>query len=226
MEAGEARRGGDGDHVAGALPAHDRQDGTSDVHRADERRCDLPVHLLGRELLEEAGVEAGGVVDERVDAAEAVRSRLDRRLGVLRVGDVEPDGEQAVGVADGAGDGVGVAAGGHDVMAGGERGPGDVQAHSAGRAGDEPGLLLNGHVIQQSADLEEGRGVPVERATGSDSQARIAGSTLASVETKSEIESSCTSAAAGSRPSRLGCRPTALVASPDCAVKRSPSWPA
>ena len=44
---------------------------------------ELALHLLGRQLLEEAGVEAGGVVDEHVDAAEAVDGRLDRGLGVL-----------------------------------------------------------------------------------------------------------------------------------------------
>ena len=84
LEAGEPGGRGDRDDVSGALLAHDRQDGAGDVHRADEARGDLPVHLLGRELLEEAGVEAGGVVDEHVDAAEAVDGRLDRRLGVVR----------------------------------------------------------------------------------------------------------------------------------------------
>ena len=69
--------------MPGALLAHDGQDGAGDVHRADQARGDLPVHLLGRELLEEARVEAGGVVDEHVDAAEAVDGGLDRRLGVV-----------------------------------------------------------------------------------------------------------------------------------------------
>ena len=203
LEAGEARGRGDRHDVPGALLAHDRQDGAGDVHRADQARGDLPVHLLGRELLEEARVEAGGVVDEHVDAAEAVDSGLDRRLGVLRAGDVELDDEQVVRVADGLGDGVGVAAGGHDVVAGGERGLGDVEAHSAAGAGDEPGLLLGGHGVQQSADLEK-VGVPVERATGSDSQARVAGSRLAFVETKTEIREFLTSRRGRITPEQAG----------------------
>ena len=189
--------------MPGALLAHDRQDGAGDVHRADQARGDLPVHLLGRELLEEARVEAGGVVDEHVDAAEALDSGLDRRLGVLRAGDVEPDDEQVVRVADGLGDGVGVAAGGHDVVAGGERGLGDVDAHSAAGAGDEPGLLLGGHGVQQSADPEK-VGVPVERGTGRVPQARVAGSTLAFVETKKEIREFLTSRRARVTPEQAG----------------------
>jgi hypothetical protein len=47
--------------------------------------------LLGCQLLEVAGVEAGGVVDQHVDAADAVNGRLDRRLGVLGARDVELD---------------------------------------------------------------------------------------------------------------------------------------
>ena len=46
--------------------------------------CQLPLHLLGCQLLEVARVEAGGVVDQHVDAPEALDGRLDRRLGVLR----------------------------------------------------------------------------------------------------------------------------------------------
>ena len=91
-----------------------------------------------------------------------------------RAGDVELDDQQVVGVADGLGDGVGVAAGGHDVVAGGERGLGDLDAHAAAGAGDEPGLLLGGHGIQQSADLEK-VGVPVERGTGRVPQPREPG---------------------------------------------------
>jgi hypothetical protein len=49
-----------------------------------------------------------------------------------------------VGVAERLGDRVGVAAGGHHVAAGGERGLGDVEADSAAGAGDEPGLVLCG----------------------------------------------------------------------------------
>ena len=96
---------------------------------------------------------------------------VDRRLGVLRAGDVELDDEQVVGVADRLRDGVGVAAGGDDVVAGGQRGLGEVDAHAAAGAGDEPGLVL-GHGHQQSADRAE-VGVPLDPGTGSTSQRRI-----------------------------------------------------
>ena len=88
-------------------------------------------------------------------------------------------------------------------MAGGERGLGDVDAHAAAGAGDEPGLLLGGHGVQQSADLEK-VGVPVERGTGRVPQARVAGSTLAFVETKQEIREFLTSRRARVTPEQAG----------------------
>ena len=48
------------------------------------RRRELALHLLGRQLLEEAGVEVAGVVDEDVDAAEALDGGLDRGVCVCR----------------------------------------------------------------------------------------------------------------------------------------------
>ena len=71
--------------MPGALLAHDRQDGAGDVHRADEARRELPLDLLRRQLLEVARVEVGGVVDQHVDAAEAVDGGPHRRLGVAAV---------------------------------------------------------------------------------------------------------------------------------------------
>ena len=56
----------------------------------------LAVQLLRRQLLEVAGVKAGGVVDEHVDAAEPVDRRSDRRLGVGAARDVQLDGQQVV----------------------------------------------------------------------------------------------------------------------------------
>jgi hypothetical protein len=77
--------------------------------------------LLERQLLEVTRIEIAGVVDQHVDGAEPVDGRLDRRLDLLPAGDVELDDEQVVGLADGLGDGVGVAAGGDDIVAGGQR---------------------------------------------------------------------------------------------------------
>ena len=150
LKAGEARRGGDRHDVPGALLAHDRQHGAGDGHRTDQGRGDLPVHLLGRELLEEAGVEARRVVDQHVDAAEALDGRLDGGLCVLAAGDVELGDDQVVCVAERLGDGGGVAAGGHDVVAGGQRGLGDVDAQAAAGAGDDPGFLFSRHESREA----------------------------------------------------------------------------
>jgi hypothetical protein len=147
--------------VARALLAHDGHDSAGDVHRAEEARGKLALDLLGRQLLEVARVEVGGVVDQHVDAAEAVNGRRDRRLGVVRAGDVELDDQEVVGLADRLGDGVGIAAGCDDRMAGGQRGLGEVDAHVTPGAGDEPRLRLSHghHASAESAEV----GVPVER---------------------------------------------------------------
>src|SRR6266566_3009875 len=84
-EAGGRR---DRDNVTGAVLAHDRQDRAGDIHRADEERPQLPVYLLRRQLLEVAGKEVAGIVDQHVDAAEPVDGGPSRRLGVCPVGDV------------------------------------------------------------------------------------------------------------------------------------------
>ena len=65
---------------------------------------------------------------------------LTAALGVGAARDVELDDEQVVRVAERVAHGLGIAAGGDDVVAGGERGPGDVDTHAAAGAGDEPGL--------------------------------------------------------------------------------------
>ena len=68
-----------------ALPIY-RQHRARDVHRPDDADCELAVDLPGGELLEEPRLEAGGVVDEHIDAAEA----LDRgRHGRPRAGHVD-----------------------------------------------------------------------------------------------------------------------------------------
>jgi hypothetical protein len=59
------------------------------------------------------------------------------------VGDVELDGQQVVVGADGSADPLGVAAGGDHSVPGSESGLGDVDAHPAPRAGDEPNLLVS-----------------------------------------------------------------------------------
>ena len=104
-----------------------RQHGAGDVHRAEQQGLDLVADLIGAEFLEEAGVEVARVVDQHVDAAEPADGGLDRGLGVLGAGDVELHGQQVVVVAERRSDLRGVAAGGDDGVAGGQRSLGDVR---------------------------------------------------------------------------------------------------
>ena len=83
--------------------------------------------------------------------------RLHRRLRGCQARDVELDDEQVVGLADGLGHGVGVAAGGDDRVAGGERGLRDVDAHAAAGAGDEPDLLVSHALSFRAASTTEAR---------------------------------------------------------------------
>ena len=69
---------------------HRRLDRRRGTDRAHARR-QLLLELLRRQLLEVAGVEAGGVVDQHVDAAKAVDGGAHRRLGVTQSRDVQLD---------------------------------------------------------------------------------------------------------------------------------------
>ena len=68
---------GDGDDLAAALPAHDRQDRSGDVQRTEEVGLHLRAELGVADLLEVAGVEVAGVVDQDVDAPEPLDGRVD-----------------------------------------------------------------------------------------------------------------------------------------------------
>ena len=130
--------------IKSAAPGtHDGKHGTGDVHRAEQVGLDLGAEIIGGELLEEPGVEVAGVVDEDVDAAEALDGGGDRRHGVFGTGDVELDDEQVVGVAERLAHGVGVAAGRDDGVAGGERRLHDVDAHATAGTGHEPDVLVS-----------------------------------------------------------------------------------
>jgi hypothetical protein len=76
--------------------------------------------LLRRQLLEEAGVEVAGVVDEHVDAAEPLERCPHCRFGGREAGDVELDDQQVVGLAERVTDRFGTAAGRDDRVADGE----------------------------------------------------------------------------------------------------------
>jgi hypothetical protein len=58
------------------------------LHYGGEARCKLPVELLRRQLLEVAGVEAGRIVDQHVDAAEPIDRGPHCRLGIDATRDV------------------------------------------------------------------------------------------------------------------------------------------
>jgi hypothetical protein len=100
-------------------------------------------NLLGGDLLEEPGVEVAGVVDQHVDAAEPVDGSRHGRLGRGRVGHVELHGQEVIVLTQGRGDTLGLAGGGDHRVAGRQCRLGDVDAHAAAGAGDEPNLLVS-----------------------------------------------------------------------------------
>jgi len=158
--ADDAAGRGDRDHQPGALLAHDREHGACHGHRSEQVGLDLAADLLRRELLEEAAEEVGGVVDQHVDASEPLDRRGDGPLGARFVGDVERGDEQVLVLADGRSHGIGAAAGGDDAVTRGERGPGEVDAHAATGAGDQPRLggdVVGGHVVLLGRDRRGGR---------------------------------------------------------------------
>src|SRR5204863_47794 len=87
---------------------------------------------------EVARVEAGGIVDQHVDAAEPLDRGPHRRLGIGAAGDVELDGHEILRAAQGAGHAPAVPTRGHDCVAGRQGGLGDLDAHAAARSSDEP----------------------------------------------------------------------------------------
>ena len=96
------------DDVARALFAHNRQDGTGDIHRADEARRQLSLDLLWGQLLKVAPIEVGGIVDQYVDAPEPIDSGPRCCLSVAEAGDVQLDDQQVIRRTDGLGHSVGV----------------------------------------------------------------------------------------------------------------------
>src|SRR6266496_1242862 len=141
--SGDTGSRGDRHDEPRALGAHDGQHGAGDVHRAEQEDLDLCPEVLRGDLLEEPGIEVACVVDEDVDVAKAVDGCLHRCLGILGVGDVELDNQQVVGLADGLGDSIGVAASCDDRVPGGQSGLGDMYAHSTACAGNKPNFLLS-----------------------------------------------------------------------------------
>lgn len=113
-----------------------------EVDRAEQGGLDLRPEVPWADLLEEAGVEVARVVDQDVEASEPFDRRVHGRAGV---GDVELDGEEVVVLAQDCRDSLGFAGGGDDDVPSRECRLGDVDAHAAAGACDEPDLLV-GHV--------------------------------------------------------------------------------
>jgi len=132
--------------VPRALPAHHRQDRARHVHRSNEACCQLPVDLRRCQFLEVAGIEAGGVVDQHIDAAEAVDGRPYRGLGVRRARDVQRDGEHVARRAQHPGHSIAVSTGSHHRMAGGQRGPHEIDTHAAAGTRNQPDLFAH-HIL-------------------------------------------------------------------------------
>ena len=132
--------------LAAALLAHDRQDGASDVQRAEEVRLHLRPELLRADLLEIARIEIAGIVDEYVDAAESVDRRLCGCDRGVRVGDIQRNGQQVVMLADRLLHPVRIAAGCNDGVPRGQGRCAISTAHTAAGAGDEPNFVV-GHKI-------------------------------------------------------------------------------
>ena len=102
------------------------------------------LHLLRGQLLEEAGVEVAGVVDEDVDASEAIDCGLDRSLGLGVAVTSSLTASRSSASPTAFVTASGSRAGRDDGIAGREGGLGDVDAHAAPGTGDEPDLLI-GH---------------------------------------------------------------------------------
>src|SRR4029453_4490373 len=139
--AGDARGRGDCEQQAGALLAHHRQDGASDIHRAEQQRLELIADLFRAELLEEAGEEVARVIDQDVESAELRDGGLDCCLRIQWAGDVEFVCQEVVMVAPRGRDLRRIAPRGDNGVASCQDGLGDVDSQASPSAGDEPHLL-------------------------------------------------------------------------------------
>jgi hypothetical protein len=115
----------------------------------------LSVELFRRQLFEEAGIEAGGVVDEYIDAAESIDRGPHCRVGIRAARDVQLHRQQIVRLSQGLGHTVNVPAGGDNRVAGVQGRPGEIRAHTRASASDEPNLLV-AHDISPPFPLELG----------------------------------------------------------------------
>jgi hypothetical protein len=133
--------------VPRALLAHHRQDRARDVHRANEARRQLPLELLGRQLLEVAGIKAGRIVDQHVDAAEPIDSGPHRRLRIGAARNVQLNGQQVVRLSHGLRHGVGIPARCDNRVTCRQRRFGEIDAHATASSRDQPSLLISHQIF-------------------------------------------------------------------------------
>ena len=134
--------GTDVDDPARPLLAHDRKDRAHDVHHAVEIGRDQLLDFGGAQLLEIAEQAVAGIVDENVDASERLHRRVDRRLRLCLIGDVQLDERKVVAcdIAQSIADLVEIAASRDHPIACLQCRPGGCCADAAARTRDEPDL--------------------------------------------------------------------------------------
>jgi hypothetical protein len=142
---------GHGDHAAhradlddraGAALAHVRERRPGQRDRAEVHRLHHVAEVVGLDLLDRADGAVAGVVDEHVEAAEAVERRGHRGGDLPAVGHVERHGMDAVGRGgDEVGERPGAPRRGDDAVAAGERGLHELAAEAGVAAGDEPDAI-------------------------------------------------------------------------------------
>ncbi|MCY1524804.1 hypothetical protein D9M68_597580 [compost metagenome] len=136
----------DVDDAAGALAAHVRQHRAGNVEQAEDVGRVDALDFGGAGFLHRAEDAVAGVVQQDVDAAEALDALGDRRMGLALAGHVKAHGQQ-VGVFAQAGDDIlGFARGGDHRIAHFERLGGDQGTETTGSTSNEPGTHSNSPV--------------------------------------------------------------------------------
>jgi hypothetical protein len=124
--------------MAGALFAHHRQNGSGDVHRADEVRSKLLRRLSRTHFLKESDESTGRVVDEYIDCPEPLKRRFDGGFGISWFGDIQFRHQKVFGFTDGLCHLLGVSAGRDNLMDSSQGCFGNIQAHAASGTSYDP----------------------------------------------------------------------------------------
>src|SRR5208282_2098081 len=90
-----AADGGHIDNVAGALLAERGQDGARDIEQAEDVGAVEILDFLRGSFLDSAEQTITGVVHKNIDAAKMLEGRVDRRLDLRLVGDIQSNAKKA-----------------------------------------------------------------------------------------------------------------------------------